>query len=76
MEPSTTRGNIGTVEVQVDMSPMASPDYEDGRLGSKGLELMRILELLYRNCGVIDLESLCLRTFRQVLSSLVQFSIH
>ncbi|OZC06948.1 hypothetical protein X798_06045 [Onchocerca flexuosa] len=66
VEPSTTRGNMGVVEVQVDMSPMASPDYEDGRLGSKGLELMRILELLYRNCGVIDLESLCLRTFKQV----------
>lgn len=70
MEPSTTRGNMGVVEVQVDMSPMASPDYEDGRLGSKGLELMRILELLYRNCGVIDLESLCLRTFKQVLTAL------
>ncbi|MCP9257168.1 Exosome complex component RRP45 [Dirofilaria immitis] len=66
VEPSTTRGNMGMVEVQVNMSPMASPDYEDGRLGSKGLELMRILELLYRNCGVIDLESLCLRTFKQV----------
>ncbi|CAG9537563.1 unnamed protein product [Cercopithifilaria johnstoni] len=66
VEPSATRGNMGTVDVQVNMSPMASPDYEDGRLGSKGLELMRILELLYRNCGVIDLESLCLRTFKQV----------
>ncbi|EFO21387.1 hypothetical protein LOAG_07104 [Loa loa] len=66
VEPSTVRGNMGTVEVHVDMSPMASPDYEDGRLGSKGLELMRILELLYRNSGVIDLESLCLRTFKQV----------
>ncbi|EJW86796.1 hypothetical protein WUBG_02293 [Wuchereria bancrofti] len=66
VEPSTTRGNMGTIEVQVDMSPMASPDYEDGRLNSKGLELMRILELLYRDCGVVDLESLCLRTFKQV----------
>ncbi|KAL4003861.1 prefoldin alpha subunit [Acanthocheilonema viteae] len=66
VEPSTTRGNMGTVDVQVNMSPMASPDYEDGRLGLKGLELMRILELLYRNCGVVDLESLCLRTFKQV----------
>uniref|UniRef100_A0A915Q1W1 Exosome complex component RRP45 n=1 Tax=Setaria digitata TaxID=48799 RepID=A0A915Q1W1_9BILA len=66
VEPSTARGNMGIVEVQVDMSPIASPDYEDGRLGSKGLELMRILELLFRNCGVIDLESLCMRSFKQV----------
>lgn len=63
---------MGKIDVQIHMSPMASPDYEDGRLGSKGLELMRILEMLYRNCGVIDLESLCLRTFKQVSS----YSLH
>lgn len=73
MEPSTTRGNMGMVDVQVNMSPMASPDYEDGRFSSKGLELMRILELLYRNCGVVDLESLCLRTFKQVFSYSAHF---
>lgn len=60
------RGNMGLVEVQVNMSPMACPEHEEGRLGSKGLELMRILELLFRDCGVIDLESLCLRAFKQV----------
>ncbi|VDM96385.1 unnamed protein product [Thelazia callipaeda] len=66
VEPSSVRGNMGKVEVQVNMSPMASPDFEDGRLGSKGLQLIRILELLYRDCGVLDLESLCLRKFKQV----------
>ncbi|VDN34789.1 unnamed protein product [Gongylonema pulchrum] len=76
VEPSSTRGNMGMVEVQVDMSPMACPENEDGRLGSKGLELMRILELLYRDCGVIDLESLCLRAFKQAGVWQIRIDIH
>uniref|UniRef100_A0A0N5ABA9 Exosome complex component RRP45 n=1 Tax=Syphacia muris TaxID=451379 RepID=A0A0N5ABA9_9BILA len=67
IEPrSGPRGFMGAVEVQVDMSPMGSPAYEDGRLGSQGIELTRILETLIRDGGVIDLESLCLRADKQV----------
>lgn len=66
VEPRSARGNIGTVDVQVDMSPMGSPTYEDGKLGPKGIELTRILEMLLRDCGVIDLESLCIRSYKQV----------
>lgn len=57
---------MGSVEVHVRMSPMAAPTYEDGKLGSKGIELMRVLEILLRDCGVIDLESLCIRKYKQV----------
>ncbi|MFH4979372.1 hypothetical protein AB6A40_006081 [Gnathostoma spinigerum] len=66
VEPRSARGNAGTVEVDVDMSLMASPAHELDRLGSKGIELTRILELLIRDSNMLDLESLCVRSNRQV----------
>ncbi|VDK27039.1 unnamed protein product [Anisakis simplex] len=67
VEPrSASRGNMGTVEVHVDMSPMGSPTFEDGRLGIRGIELNHVLELLCRDCGMIDLEALCLIAHKKV----------
>lgn len=67
VEPKmTVRGHMGSIEIQVDMSPMGSPAHEDGRLGVQGIELTRILETLIRDGNVIDLESLCIRVDKQV----------
>uniref|UniRef100_A0A0M3HX40 Exosome complex component RRP45 n=2 Tax=Ascaris TaxID=6251 RepID=A0A0M3HX40_ASCLU len=66
VEPKSARGNMGAVEVHVDMSPMGSPTHEDGRLGPKGIELTRVLELLCRDCGAVDLEALCLTAYKKV----------
>ncbi|GMT19493.1 hypothetical protein PFISCL1PPCAC_10790 [Pristionchus fissidentatus] len=65
-EPTRTRPHKGIISVEVDMSPMASPAHESNRLGNKGLELTRLLEMLLRDSRCIDVESLCIRAKKEV----------
>ncbi|KAK6032063.1 putative prefoldin, alpha subunit [Ostertagia ostertagi] len=65
-EPRTTRPNKGFITVDVDMSPMGNPAQEHNRLGERGLELTRMLELVLRDSRCIDVESLCVRAHKEV----------
>ncbi|KAL6725468.1 hypothetical protein Aduo_007518 [Ancylostoma duodenale] len=65
-EPRATRPNKGFVAVDVDMSPMGNPANEHNRLGERGLELTRLLELVLRDSRCIDVESLCVRAHKEV----------
>uniref|UniRef100_A0A7I5E9V3 Exosome complex component RRP45 n=1 Tax=Haemonchus contortus TaxID=6289 RepID=A0A7I5E9V3_HAECO len=65
-EPRTSRPNKGIVTVDVDMSPMGNPANEHNRLGERGLELTRMLELVLRDSRCIDVESLCVRAHKEV----------
>ncbi|KHJ93137.1 prefoldin, alpha subunit [Oesophagostomum dentatum] len=65
-EPRATRPNKGFVAVDVDMSPMGNPANEHNRLGERGLELTRMLELVLRDSRCIDVESLCIRAHKEV----------
>ncbi|VDL65277.1 unnamed protein product [Nippostrongylus brasiliensis] len=65
-EPRATRPNKGFVTVDVDMSPMGNPANEHNRLGERGLELTRMLELVLRDSRCIDVESLCVRAHKEV----------
>ncbi|CAJ0960879.1 unnamed protein product, partial [Mesorhabditis belari] len=65
-EPTRNRPSKGLVFVDVDMSPMANPSFQHGRLGSKGFELRRMLELVIRDSRCIDVESLCIRAGKEV----------
>ncbi|KAK6746143.1 hypothetical protein RB195_012325 [Necator americanus] len=65
-EPRSNRPNKGFVVVDVDMSPMGNPANEHNRLGERGLELTRLLELVLRDSRCIDVESLCVRAHKEV----------
>ncbi|GMS89414.1 hypothetical protein PENTCL1PPCAC_11589 [Pristionchus entomophagus] len=65
-QPTRSRPHKGIISVEVDMSPMASPAHEANRLGNKGLELTRLLEMLLRDSRCIDVESLCIRAKKEV----------
>ncbi|WKY02997.1 hypothetical protein Q1695_016359 [Nippostrongylus brasiliensis] len=65
-EPRATRPNKGFVTVDVDMSPMGNPANEHNRLGERGLELTKMLELVLRDSRCIDVESLCVRAHKEV----------
>lgn len=66
VEPPANRANMGSVDVFIHMSSMAHPGYDTNRFALKRLEMMRILQRLYRECGVIDLESMCVKINEQV----------
>ncbi|CAD6188337.1 unnamed protein product [Caenorhabditis auriculariae] len=65
-EPSSGRPQKGVINIEVDLSPMANPAHEHDRLGQKGMELTRLLELVIRDSRCVDVESLCIRNGKEV----------
>uniref|UniRef100_A0A8R1DL30 Exosome complex component RRP45 n=2 Tax=Caenorhabditis japonica TaxID=281687 RepID=A0A8R1DL30_CAEJA len=65
-EPSPMRPHKGVINIDVDLSPMANYANEHDRLGSKGMELIRLLELIIRDSRCIDVESLCIRAGKEI----------
>jgi exosome complex component RRP45 len=64
--PSGGRSNEGSVTINVEFSPMASPNFEPGRPGEEASELAVILERAIRETGAVDVESLCVLAGRRV----------
>jgi exosome complex component RRP45 len=64
--PSGGRGNEGSVTIHVEFSPMASPNFEQGRPGEEASELAVLLERAVRETGAVDVESLCVLAGRRV----------
>lgn len=57
--PKPGRPTEGELFVNLELSPMAAPHFEAGRLGDYGVEVSRLLERCIRDSQCIDLESLC-----------------
>lgn len=57
--PKPGRPKEGELFVNLELSPMAAPHFEAGRLGDFGVEIARLLERCIRDSQCIDLESLC-----------------
>ncbi|XP_022099628.1 exosome complex component RRP45-like [Acanthaster planci] len=59
VEPRSTRPTEGELYVNLELSPMASPGFEPGRLSEYGVELNRLLERCLKDSRAVDMESLC-----------------
>ncbi|XP_061130674.1 exosome complex component RRP45-like [Syngnathus typhle] len=57
--PKESRPNEGIMFFNIELSPMASPAFEQGRQSELSVKLNRQLERCLRNSKCIDLESLC-----------------
>jgi len=68
VKPRETRPNEGELFVNVDLSPLASPAFEAGRLSEKGVEVNRLVERCLKESQPIDVESLCLVAGEKVWS--------
>lgn len=60
IEPSINKSYEGLIKLGLDLSPMASPFYDQNKLSDECVEIARMLErsILLSKC--VDLESLCL----------------
>jgi len=58
-QPKQTRPHDGVLFVNVEMSPMASPAFEQGRPSEESVELSRLMERCLKESRCLDLESLC-----------------
>uniref|UniRef100_A0A3Q4I4L0 Exosome complex component RRP45 n=1 Tax=Neolamprologus brichardi TaxID=32507 RepID=A0A3Q4I4L0_NEOBR len=57
--PKESRPNEGIMFFNIELSPMASPGFEQGRQSELSVKLNRQLERCLRNSKCIDTESLC-----------------
>uniref|UniRef100_A0A146NYQ0 Exosome complex component RRP45 n=1 Tax=Fundulus heteroclitus TaxID=8078 RepID=A0A146NYQ0_FUNHE len=57
--PKDSRPNEGIMSFNLELSPMASPAFEQGRQSELSVKLNRQLERCLRNSKCIDTESLC-----------------
>ena len=67
-EPRVSRPNEGILSIYVDLSPMAAPKFEVGRLTEEGVEINRTLERCLKESRCLDLESLCIVAEEKVWS--------
>ena len=67
-EPRVSRPNEGILNIYVDLSPIAAPRFEVGRLTEEAVEINRTLERCLKESRCLDLESLCIVSEEKVWS--------
>ena len=69
VEPKQARPSDGTLFINVELSPMACPSFEAGRLSDFGIEINRLLERCLKESRCLDTESLCIVSGERVSKS-------
>jgi len=73
-EPRLARPNEGILMVNVELSPIAAPRFEAGRMSEEGVEMSRTLERCLKESRCLDLESLCIISEEKVWT--VRLDLH
>jgi exosome complex component RRP42 len=74
-EPFPDTPNEGTLSVNAEFSPIASPDFEPGPPGEDATELARVVDRGIRESNCIELEKLCIKPGEQVFSVFIDLEI-
>ncbi|KOB73781.1 Exosome complex exonuclease RRP45 [Operophtera brumata] len=74
-QPKQVRPNEGILFINVDVGPMASPQFEANRSSDLSVYLNRLLEKCYKDSKCIDLESLCIVVEEKVWSIRVDIRV-
>lgn len=59
-EPKATKPNEGLLFINVELSSMASANFEQGRSSNLSVHINRLLEKCIKDSRAVDLESLCI----------------
>jgi len=73
-EPRVARPNEGILMVNVELSPIAAPKFETGRMTDEGVEINRTIERCLKESRCLDLESLCIISEEKVWT--VRLDLH
>jgi len=73
-EPRVARPNEGILMVNVELSPIAAPKFDVGRLTEEGVEINRTIERCLKESRCLDLESLCIISEEKVWT--VRLDLH
>ncbi|XP_050362650.1 exosome complex component RRP45 [Nymphalis io] len=75
VQPKQIRPNEGVLFINVEISPMAAPQFEANRQTDLTVYLNRLLEKCYKDSKCIDLESLCIVVEEKVWSLRVDIKV-
>ncbi|CAK1551985.1 unnamed protein product [Leptosia nina] len=75
VQPKQIRPNEGILYINVEVGPMAAPQFEANRQSDLTVYLNRLLEKCYKDSKCIDLESLCIVVEEKVWSIRVDVKI-
>ncbi|CAG9091571.1 unnamed protein product [Plutella xylostella] len=75
VQPKQIRPNEGILYVNVELGPMAAPQFEANRQSDLSVYLNRLLEKCYKDSKCIDLESLCIVVEEKVWSLRVDIKV-
>lgn len=67
VQPKQIRPNEGTIYINLEISPMAAPQFEANRQTEFSVYLNRLLEKCYKDSKCVDLESLCIVVEEKVI---------
>ncbi|KAG8827314.1 hypothetical protein FRB91_001719 [Serendipita sp. 411] len=68
MRPAPDRPYEGMINIQSEISPMASSEYEQGRTSDEEVTITRMLDKVLRRSDALDKESLCIVAGQRVWS--------
>lgn len=64
--PKSSRPSEGILSINLELNPMADPNFEAGRQSELSSQLNRLLEKCIINSKAVDLESLCVKMNERV----------
>ncbi len=73
--PYSDSPNEGTLMVNSEFTPLASPEFEPGRPGEDAIELSRVVDRGIRESHCIDLEKLCITPGEKIWTIFVDIHI-
>ncbi|KAL1505431.1 hypothetical protein ABEB36_005001 [Hypothenemus hampei] len=74
-EPKSNRPSEGTLNINLELNPMADPSFEAGRQSDLSAQLNRLLEKCLKDSKAIDLESLCIQMKKRVWSLRIDLNV-
>ncbi|XP_063530630.1 exosome complex component RRP45 [Cydia strobilella] len=75
VQPKATRPNEGILYINVELGPMAAPQFEANRQTDLSVYLNRLLEKCYKDSKCIDLETLCIVAEEKVWSLRIDIKV-
>ncbi|XP_017786170.1 PREDICTED: exosome complex component rrp45 [Nicrophorus vespilloides] len=73
--PKSTRPSEGILYINLELNPIAAPQFEAGRQSDLSVQLNRILEKCIKDSRAVDLESLCIKVKEKVWALRVDLNV-
>lgn len=74
-QPKSSRPSEGILNINLELNPMADPNFEAGRQSDLSSQLNRLLEKCIKDSKAVDLESLCVKMNERVWALRVDINV-